>query len=182
MWYLPSIDINPPSTRRCSVHPGCWKQWIDGRFAVCVHSRIQPLAKYILWAFVSCISVPALFRVGIQTMANLVLSKNLCNVCGMNRGFYNRGQVRDSLLTPKRKPHRLHDMGIAFICYGCMQEPIDERHKLWWQEVFHNHVVLADPMIENRVSQCLWSLIPYHPCRCGDCDPSWRLRGWICKG
>ena len=142
-----------------------------------IFGKIYPLSFYIKY-----LGASSLFRVGIQTMANLVLSKNLCNVCGMNRGFYNRGQVRDSLLTPKRKPHRLHDMGIAFICYGCMQEPIDERHKLWWQEVFHNHVVLADPMIENRVSQCLWSSIPYHPCRCGDCDPSWLLRGWICKG
>ena len=121
-----------------------------------------------------------LFRVGMQTMANLVLTRHPCNVCGLNLGFY-MCQVRATLTTPKRKPR--HHMAVGFICYECMQEPLDDRHKRWWQEVFHNHVVLADPMIQNLVSQYLWSSIHRkHPCSCGNCDPSWRWRGWICWG
>ena len=111
-------------------------------------------------------------------MANLELTRWPCNVCGWNLGYY-MGQVRATLRTPKRKSH--HPMSVAFICYGCMQEPIDERHKRWWQEVFHNHVVLADPIIQDSISQYLWSSFPYHPCFCGNCDPSWLSRGWICK-
>ena len=131
--------------------------------------------------FVLSISVHNHFRVGMQTMANLVLTKNPCNMCGMNLGVY-MCQVRDRLTTPKRKHIRLHHPSVAFICYDCMQEPFDERHKRWWQEVFHNHVVLADPMIQSRVSQYLWSSIHPNPCLCGRCDPSWLLRGWICWG
>ena len=133
-----------------------------------------------LCTFVSSISAHNLFRVGMQTMANLVLTRNPCNVCGLNLGFY-MCQVRATLTTPKRKPR--HHMAVGFICYECMQEPLDDRHKRWWQEVFHNHVVLADPMIQNLVSQYLWSSIHRkHPCSCGNCDPSWRWRGWICWG
>ena len=118
------------------------------------------------------------FIIGIQTMANLELTRWPCNVCGWNLGYY-MCQVRATLRTPKRKSH--HPMSVAFICYGCMQEPIDERHKRWWQEVFHNHVVLADPIIQDNISQYLWSSFPYHPCFCGNCEPSWLSRGWICR-
>ena len=57
MWYLPSADVNPPSMRRCSVHPRRWKQAVDSRFAVYDHLSIQSMTRHIPWAFVSSISV-----------------------------------------------------------------------------------------------------------------------------
>ncbi len=122
-----------------------------------------------------------LFRIGTQTMDNHTPTKWPCHVCRLNLGF-RTSQVRDRLTPPERSYIRLHHPSVQFICYDCLQNVLDERHKRWWQEVFHNHVVLADPMIQNRVSQYLWSSIHQHPCLCGDCDPSWRLREWICRG
>ena len=122
---------------------------------------------------------------GTQTMANSAPrhweSRNPCNLCMTKLGV-NMCQIRDRLTTPEMRYIRLHHPSVQFICYDCLQNIFDERHKRRWQEVFHNHVVLADPMIQNRVSQYLWSSIHQHPCLCGDCDPFWLSRGWICWG
>jgi len=122
------------------------------------------------------------FRPGKQAMARLrAQDRNTrgpaCNVCMMSPGVP-MCRIRDRLTTPERSYIRLHHPSVQIICYDCLQEIFDERHRRWWQEVFHNHIILVDPMIQSRISQYLWSSIGHHTCLCGNCDPFRLSRGW----
>ena len=102
-----------------------------------------------------------------------------CNKCVMNSGVP-MCQIRDRLTTPERRYIRLHYPEVQILCYDCLQDILDERHMRWWKEVFHDHIILDDPVLKGRISQYLWTSIGYHKCWCGRCDPFWLSRGWRC--
>ena len=143
------------------------------------------LVRISLQDFVSSISVHIRFKPGMQTMTSLMArnweTRGPCDMCMMNLGAL-MCLIRDRLTTPERSYIRLHHPSVQIICYDCLQEIFDERHRRWWQEVFHNHIILVDPMIQSCISQYLWSSIYQHPCLCGGCDPFWLSRGWRCWG
>ncbi len=137
----------------------------------------------LLYRVSQCITV---FRPGQQAMAipsaqDRSMRGPTCNVCMMNPGVP-MCRIRDRLTTPEQQYVRLHHLRVQILCYDCLQDIFDGRHRRWWQEVFHNHIILADPMIQSRISQYLWSSIYQHPCLCGGCDPFWLSRGWRCWG
>ena len=88
-------------------------------------------------------------------------------------------QIRDRLTTPERRYIRLHYPEVQILCYDCLQDILDERHMRWWKEVFHDHIILDDPVLKDRISQYLWTSIGYHKCWCGSCDPFWLSREGI---
>ena len=98
-----------------------------------------------------------------------------CNECVMNPGVP-MCRIRDRLTTPEQSYIRLHHPRVQILCYDCLQDIFDERHRRWWQEVFHNHIILVDPAIQGRISMYLWSSIGDQPCLCGNCDPFWLSR------
>ena len=121
-----------------------------------------------------------MFRPGKQAMAipsaqDRSIRGPTCNVCMMNPGVP-MCRIRDRLTTPEQRYVRLHHPRVQILCYDCLQDIFDERHRRWWQEVFHNHIILVDPMIQSRISQYLWSSIGHHTCLCGNCDPFWLSR------
>ena len=73
-----------------------------------------------------------------------------CNVCMINPGVP-MCQIRDRLTTPEQRYIRLRYPEVQILCYVCLQEIFDGRHRRWWQEVFHNHIILVDPMIQSRI-------------------------------
>ena len=120
------------------------------------------------------------FRSGKPAMArpraqNRNLRDPACNIC-MMRGGVPMCRFRDRLTTPEQQYLRLHHSRLQILCYDCLQDIFDERHRRWWQEVFHNHIILVDSAIQSRISKFLWSSIGDQPCLCGNCDPFWLSR------
>ena len=112
---------------------------------------------------------------------NWIIRGPPCDICMTNPGDpYTR--IRDRLTTPEQNYIRLHYPNLQSICFECTQGIFDERHKRWWQEVFHGHSMLVHPVIQSRVSKYLWLSMYDTVCLCGNCNPVWlaRNRRWGC--
>ena len=91
-------------------------------------------------------------------------------------------QICDRLTTSERSYIQLHHPNQQTICYNCMQNIFDERHKRWWMEVFRGHIILTESMIQNRIAKYLWLSMDDTVCLCGNCDPLWLTREGVFLG
>ena len=49
-----------------------------------------------------------------------------------------------------------HHHSIRRICHTCLQNILYERRMRWWRFVFHGHLILDDPILVPRITECLW--------------------------
>ena len=64
--------------------------------------------------------------------------------------------VRDRLTIPERNYMHDHHHSIRRICHTCLQNILYERRMRWWRFVFHGHLILDDPILVPRITECLW--------------------------
>ena len=104
-----------------------------------------------------------------------------CNQCMIDLGVPVHF-VRHRLTEPERDYMQTHHGAIRRICLQCLHDILYKRRMRWWNFVFHGHLILDNPDFAFRITSYLWRTVRFQNCRCGDCDPSWFLRGWRCWG
>ena len=102
-----------------------------------------------------------------------------CNECMINSGDPMQF-VRLNLA--ERKFMQTYYGNIRRICRYCLHNIIYNSHMAWWKFTSRGHVILDNPDFASRITSYLWRTVCWQNCRCGDCDPSWFIRGWRCWG
>ena len=65
--------------------------------------------------------------------------------------------VRDRLTIPERNLHaRPPPFDSTHLPHTCLQNILYERRMRWWRFVFHGHLILDDPILVPRITECLW--------------------------
>ena len=104
-----------------------------------------------------------------------------CKECMINSGV--PVQVACQRLTMAENIYMRNYYGtLRLICFQCLHSIIYNSHMQWWKFISRGHVILDNPDFASRITSYLWRTVCWQNCRCGDCDPSWFIRGWRCWG
>ena len=66
------------------------------------------------------------------------------------------------------------------ICHRCHQADTNFYLIAHWSMIYHTHPLLNDIGITRHVAEFLWGDGLSKYCSCGECNPNWFLRGWVC--
>ena len=68
----------------------------------------------------------------------------------------------------------------GLMCHRCIQNDTLDQLVGFWGHLLRNHRVFGNAEIARNIAEhvCGTGLEDY--CYCGECDPNWFLRGWIC--
>ena len=68
----------------------------------------------------------------------------------------------------------------GLMCHRCLQSDSLDQLVAFWGQMFRNHRIMSNAEIARIIADQLWGdgLEPY--CYCGECNPNWFLRGWVC--
>ena len=68
----------------------------------------------------------------------------------------------------------------GLMCHRCLQDADNMRWAYYLNFKYRTNPGLADPIIMFNVAGFILGTGLNRYCQCGECDPNWFLRGWVC--
>ena len=77
-------------------------------------------------------------------------------------------------------PSVYHSDAYGLMCYRCLQENDNMCWAVYLGRKYRTHPFLGNPIIMFNIAGFILGTGLDWYCRCGECDPNWFLRGWVC--
>ena len=68
----------------------------------------------------------------------------------------------------------------TMLCYRCDQDDDNMCWASYLNRKYRSHLYLANPIVMINIAGFILGNGLSNYCYCGECDPNWFLRGWVC--
>ena len=82
----------------------------------------------------------------------------------------------------KQLPSVYHSDTFGLMCNRCLQDDDNNHWVAHWSRKYRTHAVVGDAIITVHVAESLLGTGLDYYCHCGECNPNWFPRGWVCYG
>ena len=82
--------------------------------------------------------------------------------------------------TCKHLPSVYHSDRYGLMCNKCLQDDENIQWAAYWGRRFRTHHFFGEAIITVHVAEFILGTGLEHYCHCGECNPNWFLRGWVC--
>ena len=80
----------------------------------------------------------------------------------------------------KQLPSVYHSDEFGLLCNRCLQDESNNHLAEYWGHMHRTHPVLGDTIVTVHIAEFLLGTGLDAYCYCGECNPNWFLRGWVC--